>query len=161
MSSLEEKIEKLVEPKIVNLGYELYDVQYVKEGKDYFLRIFIDNPNGISLEDCEKVNNAITDLLDDANYIKQQYFLEVSSPNVSYKIKNLIQKGYLNKVMDEKDRRIFHLEVTDKFKKFYNKNDYSGMFVIDKIEKMFDSSELKRLEELLDLIVNKTKIEKE
>lgn len=74
MSSLEEKIEKLVEPKIVNLGYELYDVQYVKEGKDYFLRIFIDNSNGISLEDCEKVNNAITDLLDDANYIKQQYF---------------------------------------------------------------------------------------
>lgn len=54
MSSLEEKIEKLVEPKIVNLGYELYDVQYVKEGKDYFLRIFIDNSNGISLEDCEK-----------------------------------------------------------------------------------------------------------
>ena len=82
MSSLEEKIEKLVEPKIVNLGYELYDVQYVKEGKDYFLRIFIDNPNGISLEDCEKVNNAITDLLDDANYIKQQYFLEVSSPGI-------------------------------------------------------------------------------
>ena len=74
MSSLEEKIEKLVEPKIVNLGYELYDVQYVKEGKDYFLRIFIDNSNGISLEDCEKVNNAITDLLDDANYIKQQFF---------------------------------------------------------------------------------------
>ena len=82
MSSLEEKIEKLVEPKIVNLGYELYDVQYVKEGKDYFLRIFIDNSNGISLEDCEKVNNAITDLLDDANYIKQQYFLEVSSPGI-------------------------------------------------------------------------------
>lgn len=82
MSSLEEKIEKLVESKIVNLGYELYDVQYVKEGKDYFLRIFIDNSNGISLEDCEKVNNAITDLLDDANYIKQQYFLEVSSPGV-------------------------------------------------------------------------------
>ena len=88
MSSLEEKIEKLVEPKIVNLGYELYDVQYVKEGKDYFLRIFIDNPKGLEKyysqleEDCEKVNNAITDLLDDANYIKQQYFLEVSSPGV-------------------------------------------------------------------------------
>ena len=87
MSSLEEKIEKLVEPKIVNLGYELYDVQYVKEGKDYFLRIFIDNSNGISLEDCEKVNNAITDLLDDANYIKQQYLLEVSSPGLERPLK--------------------------------------------------------------------------
>ena len=92
MSSLEEKIEKLVEPKIVNLGYELYDVQYVKEGKDYFLRIFIDNPNGISLEDCEKVNNAITDLLDDANYIKQQYFLEVSSPGIEIKLFKPINK---------------------------------------------------------------------
>ncbi len=82
MSNIEEKIEKLVEPKIVNLGYELYDVQYAKEGKDYFLRIFIDTPKGISLEDCEKVNNEITDLLDTVNYIKQQYFLEVSSPGI-------------------------------------------------------------------------------
>ena len=79
MSSIEGKIEKLVETKITNLGYELYDVQYVKEGKDYFLRIFIDKPKGISLEDCEKVNNEITDLLDKADYIKQQYILEVSS----------------------------------------------------------------------------------
>ena len=82
MSSIEEKIEKLVETKITNLGYELYDVQYVKEGKDYFLRIFIDKPKRISLEDCEKVNNEITDLLDTADYIKQQYFLEVSSPGI-------------------------------------------------------------------------------
>ena len=82
MSSIEEKIEKLVETKLTNLGYELYDVQYVKEGKDYFLRIFIDKPKGISLEDCEKVNNEITDLLDTADYIKQQYFLEVSSPGI-------------------------------------------------------------------------------
>ena len=82
MSSIEGKIEKLVETKITNLGYELYDVQYVKEGKDYFLRIFIDKPKGISLEDCEKVNNEITDLLDTADYIKQQYFLEVSSPGI-------------------------------------------------------------------------------
>ena len=82
MSSIEGKIEKLVETKITNLGYELYDVQYVKEGKHYFLRIFIDKPKGISLEDCEKVNNEITDLLDTADYIKQQYFLEVSSPGI-------------------------------------------------------------------------------
>ena len=82
MSSIEGKIEKLVETKITNLGYELYDVQYVKEGKDYFLRIFIDKPKGISLEDCEKVNNEITDLLDTADYIKQQYFIEMSSPGI-------------------------------------------------------------------------------
>ena len=82
LASIEERVESLLKEKIEAIGYELYDVEYSKEGKNYFLRIFIDNSNGISLEDCEKVNNAITDLLDDANYIKQQYFLEVSSPGV-------------------------------------------------------------------------------
>lgn len=82
MASIEEKVESLIKEPINNLGYELYDVNYVKEGKDYFLRIFIDNTNGIDLNDCEKVNDAISDLLDQANYIKEQYFLEVSSPGI-------------------------------------------------------------------------------
>ncbi len=82
MASIEEKIESLIKEPINNLGYELYDVNYVKEGKDYFLRIFIDNAKGIDLNDCEKVNDAISDLLDEANYIKEQYFLEVSSPGI-------------------------------------------------------------------------------
>lgn len=79
MTKLESKIESLILEPIERLGYELYDVEYVKEGKDYFLRIFIESNQGISLEDCEKVNNEITDLLDEADYIKEQYFLEVSS----------------------------------------------------------------------------------
>lgn len=83
MASIEERVEALVVKPIENLGYQLYDVQYAKEGKDYFLRIFIENPNGqISLEDCEKVNNEIEELLDTADYIKEQYFLEVSSTGV-------------------------------------------------------------------------------
>ena len=83
MASIEERVETLVSKSIENLGYQLYDVQYAKEGKDYFLRIFIENPNGtISLEDCEKVNNEIEELLDTADYIKEQYFLEVSSTGV-------------------------------------------------------------------------------
>lgn len=79
MTKLESKIESLILEPIEKLGYELYDVEYVKEGKDYFLRIFIESNQGISLGDCEKVNNEITDLLDEADYIKEQYFLEVSS----------------------------------------------------------------------------------
>ena len=83
MANIEERVETLVTKPIENLGYQLYDVQYAKEGKDYFLRIFIENPNGqISLEDCEKVNNEIEELLDTADYIKEQYFLEVSSTGV-------------------------------------------------------------------------------
>ncbi len=82
MANIEEKVEKLLEPKIQEIGYELYDVEYAKEGKNYFLRIIIDKPEGIDLNDCEKVNNEITDMLDEANYIKEQYFLEVSSPGI-------------------------------------------------------------------------------
>lgn len=82
MASIEEKVESLIKPKVENIGYELYDVLYLKEGKNYILRVVIDSDNGISLEDCEKVNNEITDLLDEADYIKEQYFLEVSSPGI-------------------------------------------------------------------------------
>ena len=82
MANIEEKVTLLLEPIITNLNYELYDIEYAKEGKDYYLRIFIDSPKGIDLNDCEKVNDAITDILDEADYIKEQYFLEVSSPGV-------------------------------------------------------------------------------
>ena len=82
MANIEERVEKLIKPKIEETGYNLYDVEYVKEGKNYFLRIFIDKPEGIDLNDCEKVNDAINDILDEADYIKDQYFLEVSSPGI-------------------------------------------------------------------------------
>ena len=82
MANIEERVENLIKSKVEAIGYELYDVLYLKEGKNYILRIVIDNENGISLEDCEKVNNEITDLLDEADYIKEQYFLEVSSPGI-------------------------------------------------------------------------------
>jgi len=76
------KVTELVENIIIDLGYDLYDVEYLKEGKDYILRITIDNDKGINIEDCEKVSNAINDILDSADYIKDQYNLEVSSPGL-------------------------------------------------------------------------------
>ena len=99
MANIEEKVEKLIKKKIEDIGYELYDVLYLKEGKNYILRIVIDNEKGISLEDCEKVNNEITDILDEADYIKDQYFLEVSSPG----IERLLRKDWqLNKYIGSK-----------------------------------------------------------
>lgn len=80
--NIEEKVEQLIEKTINELGYELYDVEYAKEGKDYFLRIFIDKNEGIDLNDCEKVNDAVNPILDAADYIKEQYFLEISSPGI-------------------------------------------------------------------------------
>lgn len=80
--NIEEKVEQLIEKTINELGYKLYDVEYAKEGKDYFLRIFIDKNEGIDLNDCEKVNDAVNPILDAADYIKEQYFLEISSPGI-------------------------------------------------------------------------------
>ena len=87
MAKIEEQIEELLESKIKNLGYILYDVEYVKEGKDYYLRIYIDSEKGITLDDCELVSNNITDMLDEKDIIKDQYFLEVSSPGVERVLK--------------------------------------------------------------------------
>ena len=91
MTNLEKKIEQCIQPIIEDqLAYELYDVLYVKEGKDYYLRILIDSPHGdgISLDDCEKVNNAITDLLDEKDFIKQAYYLEVSSSGLERNLRS-------------------------------------------------------------------------
>lgn len=87
MANIEERVEAVVSPVITSLGYRLYDVIYVKEGKDWYLRIFIENDTGISLSDCEIVNNAIDELLDNAEVIKDQYFLEVSSTGVEKMIR--------------------------------------------------------------------------
>ena len=82
MAKIEERVEELIKDKIENIGYSLYDVEYAKEGPNYYLRIFIDSEKGIDLDDCEKVSNEINEKLDEADYIKEQYFLEVSSPGV-------------------------------------------------------------------------------
>ena len=88
MTAIETKIKELVEPIIDNLGYSIYDIIYEKEGKDNFLRIFIDKKEQITIQDCERVNNAITDILDEKDIIKMQYFLEVSSPGLERRIRD-------------------------------------------------------------------------
>lgn len=88
MAKIEEKVEQLVKNPIEKLGYSLYDVEYVKEGPEYYLRIYIDKESGIDLNDCEKVSNEINEILDKADYIKEQYYLEVSSPGIERKLRN-------------------------------------------------------------------------
>lgn len=87
MAKIEEKVEQLVKDPIEKLGYSLYDVEYVKEGPEYYLRIYIDKEYGIDLNDCEKVSNEINEILDKADYIKEQYYLEVSSPGIERKLR--------------------------------------------------------------------------
>lgn len=87
MAKIEEKVEQLVKEPIEKLGYSLYDVEYVKEGPEYYLRIYIDKESGIDLNDCEKVSNEINEILDKADYIKEQYYLEVSSPGIERRLR--------------------------------------------------------------------------
>ncbi len=79
MTKTEQLVSDLVKPTIEKLGYKLYDVEYVKEGKEYFLRIYIDSEKGIDLDDCEKVSNEIDPILDEEDPISTSYSLEVSS----------------------------------------------------------------------------------
>ena len=117
MAKIEEKVESLVKEKIEKVGYELYDVLYVKEGSNKILRIVIDSENGISLDDCEKVNNEIKETIDEANPIEEQYFLEISSPG----IERLLRKDWQLKKFKGTDVNI------KLFKKDENgKKEYTG-----------------------------------
>ena len=72
----------LIEPTADELGYEIWNVEYVREGADMNLRVTIDSENGIDLSDCEKMTRAIDPILDEADPIEGSYYLEVSSPGV-------------------------------------------------------------------------------
>ena len=80
-------VTEIVKPIVEQLGLSLWDVRFVKEGADYFLRIFIDSENGITIEDCEKVSRAVDLPLDEADPIYQSYCLEVCSPGIERELK--------------------------------------------------------------------------
>ena len=80
-------VKRLAEPIAEGLGYELWDVEYVKEGADYYLRITIDSTDGITIEDCERMHRAIDPVLDEADPIEGFYHLEVSSTGIERELK--------------------------------------------------------------------------
>jgi ribosome maturation factor RimP len=83
---LEELIAALVLPIIEGTDLDLVDIEYVRE-KDWYLRIFIDNPGGIEIDDCQYVSERLTKLLDEKDPIKEKYYLEVSSPGIDRPIR--------------------------------------------------------------------------
>lgn len=84
---IETTIEEIVFPIINGLGYEFIDVEYVKENREWYLRIYIDNETGITLDDCTKVSRVISDKLDEIDPIEDSYYLEVSSPGLNRPLK--------------------------------------------------------------------------
>lgn len=83
----EARFEKLLLPVTEENGVEIYDVEYVKEGGDWYLRAYIDKEGGVTIEDCEKVSRAISDIMDREDFIEDKYILEVSSPGLGRALK--------------------------------------------------------------------------
>lgn len=83
----EQKTEELLEPLIKEWNFELVDVEYVKEGSNWYLRAYIDKEGGITVDDCEIVSRTLSDLLDTHDFIPEAYILEVSSPGLGRQLK--------------------------------------------------------------------------
>lgn len=83
----EAKTEKLLEPIAKANQVSIYDVEYVKEGSDYYLRAYIDKPGGVNIQDCENVSRALSDALDEEDFIPDAYILEISSPGLGRTLK--------------------------------------------------------------------------
>lgn len=80
-------VADLIGPTVAELDYDLWDVEYVKEGSEYYLRITIDREEGITIDDCELVHRTIDPMLDEADPIEDSYHLEVSSPGIERELK--------------------------------------------------------------------------
>lgn len=83
----ESRTEELLTPIAEKYGVEIYDIEYVKEGTDWYLRAYIDKPEGVNITDCENVSRALSDVLDAEDYISDAYILEVSSPGLGRTLK--------------------------------------------------------------------------
>jgi len=86
-SSIESRTEALLQPILEELRFELVDVEYVKEGADWYLRAYIDKDGGISVDDCETVSRSLEKKLDEEDLIENAYILEVSSPGLTRALK--------------------------------------------------------------------------
>lgn len=83
----EERTERLILPVLEPLGFELVDVEYVKEGSDYILRAYIDKPGGITINDCVDVSRTMNEILDREDFVEDAYIFEVSSPGLGRPLK--------------------------------------------------------------------------
>ena len=101
----ESRTEKLMLPIVEERNFERVDVEYVKEGGNYFLRAYIDKEGGITINDCETVSRRLSDLLDEADFIPDSYILEVSSPGLGRPLKK--DKDFARSIGKEVEIRLF------------------------------------------------------
>ena len=103
----EQKTEKLLEPILEANHFELVDVEYVKEGGSWYLRAYIDKPGGITVDDCEIVNRALGDLLDEHDFIEESYIMEISSPGLGRPLKK--ERDFARSLGEEVEIRTYRM----------------------------------------------------
>ena len=99
MAQIADKVSAIIKETVEAQGVELWDVRYVKEGASYYLRVYIDKAEGINIDDCTNVSHAIDPILDEADPIKDSYYLEVCSPGIE---RELSRPEHYKKVLGEK-----------------------------------------------------------
>ncbi|MGN1191155.1 MAG: ribosome maturation factor RimP [Dorea sp.] len=103
----EQKTEEILIPIVEEYGFELVDVEYVKEGSNWYLRAYIDKPGGITVNDCEAVSRKLSDILDEKDYIDDAYILEVSSPGLGRPLKK--EKDFKRSLGEEVEIRTYRM----------------------------------------------------
>lgn len=102
---LTDRIFELLEPTVKDLGYELYEVEFQKEYDNWVLTLFIDRQDGVDLDDCERVSNAVDPILDEADPIEQAYYLSVSSVGIDRPLKK--DKDFQRNIGKKLDIRLY------------------------------------------------------
>ena len=103
----EQKTEEILLPIMEKNGFELVDVEYVKEGGNWYLRAYIDKPGGINVDDCEIVSRELSDILDEKDFIDEAYILEVSSPGRGRPLKK--EKDFKRSLGQEVEVRTYRM----------------------------------------------------
>lgn len=103
----EQRTEELLIPILETHGFELVDVEYVKEGSTWYLRAYIDKPGGIAINDCEVVSRSLSDVLDEKDFIEDSYILEVSSPGLGRPLKK--ERDFERSLGKEVDIRTYRM----------------------------------------------------
>lgn len=99
------RTEKLLIPIMEKNNYELVDVEYVREGSNWFLRAYVDKEGGFTVNDCEKVSRELSDLLDKEDFIEESYILEVSSPGLGRALKK--DKDFVRSIGEEVELKLY------------------------------------------------------
>ena len=142
----EARAEKLLEPIMEENHFELVDVEYVKEAGNWYLRAYIDKENGITVDDCEEVSRALSDLLDEEDFISENYILEVSSPGLDRPLKK--EKDFARSIGKDVEVKLF--KAINKEKEFVGilkayDEDTVTLEMEDETEMQFKRSDIARI----------------